>query len=85
MVTMMVITAKIKIKYIYLIVIMDFTELKELKNYIESDLSKYNSFDERNLTNEKRDLFMKISFIIFIIALIGKIIHLLLLKYKVCN
>lgn len=64
---------------------MDFTELKELKNYIESDLSKYNSFDERNLTNEKRDLFMKISFIIFIIALIGKIIHLLLLKYKVCN
>jgi len=85
MVTMMVITAKIKIKYIYFIVIMDFTELKELKNYIESDLSKYNSFDERNLTNEKRDLFMKISFIIFIIALIGKIIHLLLLKYKVCN
>tara|TARA_Y100001935_G_C17309686_1_gene514929 strand:+ start:1492 stop:1737 length:246 start_codon:yes stop_codon:yes gene_type:complete len=81
----MVITAKIKIKYIYLIVIMDFTELKELKNYIESDLSNYNSFDERNLTNEKRDLFMKISFIIFIIALIGKIIHLLLLKYKVCN
>ena len=64
---------------------MDFTELKELKNYIDSDLSKYNSFDERNLTNEKRDLFMKISFIIFIIALIGKIIHLLLLKYKVCN
>lgn len=63
---------------------MDFTELKELKNYIESDLSNYNSFDERNLTNEKRDLFMKISFIIFIIALIGKIIHLLLLKYKVC-
>ena len=32
---------------------MDFTELKELKNYIESDLSNYNSFDERNLTNEK--------------------------------
>tara|TARA_B100000686_G_scaffold347725_1_gene437047 strand:+ start:395 stop:640 length:246 start_codon:yes stop_codon:yes gene_type:complete len=81
----MVITAKIKIKYIYFIVIMDFTELKELKNYIESDLSNYNSFDERNLTNQKRDIFMKISFIIFIIAIICKIIHLLLLKYKVCN
>ena len=64
---------------------MDFTELKELKNYIESDLSNYNSFDERNLTNQKRDIFMKISFIIFIIAIICKIIHLLLLKYKVCN
>tara|TARA_B110000879_G_C10670156_1_gene317650 strand:- start:131 stop:316 length:186 start_codon:yes stop_codon:yes gene_type:complete len=56
-----------------------------LKNYIEADLSNYNSFDERNLTNQKRDLFMKISFILFIIALIGKIIHLLLLKYEVCN
>ena len=34
-----------------------------LKNYIEADLSNYNSFDERNLTNQKRDLFMKLSFI----------------------
>ena len=64
---------------------MSFTELKELKKYIESDLSKYNSFDERKLTNQTRDMFMKISFIIFIIAFIGKIIHLLVLKYKVCN
>jgi|TARA_Y100000996_G_scaffold414606_2_gene406008 hypothetical protein len=64
---------------------MSFKELKELKKYIESDLSKYNSFDERKLTNQKRDMFMKISFIIFIIAFIGKIIHLLVLKYKVCN
>ena len=64
---------------------MFFTDLKELKNYIEEDLSKYNSFDERNLTNQKRDMFMRISFIIFIIALLGKIIHLLLLKYEVCN
>tara|TARA_B100000427_G_C15496606_1_gene590092 strand:- start:368 stop:562 length:195 start_codon:yes stop_codon:yes gene_type:complete len=64
---------------------MSFKELKELKKYIESDLSKYNSFDERKLTNQTRDMFMKISFIIFIIALIGKITHLLLLKYEVCN
>tara|TARA_B100000214_G_scaffold272811_1_gene203007 strand:- start:2662 stop:2856 length:195 start_codon:yes stop_codon:yes gene_type:complete len=64
---------------------MSFKELKELKKYIESDLSKYNSFDERKLTNQTRDMFMKISFIIFIIALIGKVIHLLVLKYKVCN
>lgn len=56
-----------------------------LKNYIETDLSKYNSFDERNLTNQKRDMFMRISVIIFIIVLIGKIIHLLLLKYDICN
>ena len=56
-----------------------------LINYIETDLSKYNSFDERNLINQKRDMFMRISFIIFIIALLGKIIHLLLLKYEVCN
>ena len=56
-----------------------------LKNYIETDLSKYNYFDERNLTNQKRDMFMRISVIIFIIVLIGKIIHLLLLKYDICN
>ena len=54
-----------------------------LINYIETDLSKYNSFDERNLINQKRDMFMRISFIIFIIALLGKIIHLLLLKYEI--
>lgn len=64
---------------------MSFTDLKELKNRFESDLSKYNSFDERNLTNEKRDLFMKISFIIFIIAILCRVIHLLLIKNKVCN
>lgn len=56
-----------------------------LINYIDEDLSNYNSFDERNLTNQKRDMFMEIAFIIFIIALIGKIIHLLILKYKSCN
>jgi len=56
-----------------------------LINYIDDDLSNYNSFDERNLTNQKRDMFMEIAFIIFIIALIGKIIHLLILKYKLCN
>ena len=59
--------------------------LTNLKNYIETDLSKYNSFDEMNLTNQKRDMFMRISVIIFIIVLIGKIIHLLLLKYDICN
>ena len=56
-----------------------------LKDYIAGDLSNYNSFDERNLTNQKRDLFMGISFIIFILALIGKVVHLLLLKYEICN
>ena len=56
-----------------------------LINYIDEDLSNYNSFDERNLTNQKRDMFMEIAFIIFIISLIGKIIHLLILKYKLCN
>ena len=56
-----------------------------LINYIDEDLSNYNSFDERNLTNQKRDLFMGISFIIFILALIGKVVHLLLLKYEICN
>ena len=56
-----------------------------LKNYIAGDLSNYNSFDERNLTNQKRDMFMRISFIICILAVIGKIFHLLLLKYEVCN
>ena len=56
-----------------------------LKNYIAGDLSNYNSFDERNLTNQKRDMFMKISFIIFILALIGQIINLLVLKYNICN
>ena len=68
--------------FLCFIVIMFFTNLI---NYIENDLSKYNSFDERNLTNQKRDMFMKIAFIIFIIAIIGKITHLLLLKYEVCN
>ena len=68
--------------FLCFIVIMFFTNLI---NYIETDLSKYNSFDERNLTNKKRDMFMKIAFIIFIIAIICKIIHLLLLKYEVCN
>ena len=68
--------------FLCFIVIMFFTNLI---NYIENDLSKYNSFDERNLINQKRDMFMRISFIIFIIALLGKIIHLLLLKYEVCN
>ena len=56
-----------------------------LKDYIAGDLSNYNSFDERNLTNKKRDMFMGISFIIFILALIGKVVHLLLLKYEICN
>ena len=56
-----------------------------LINYIDADLSNFNSFDERNLTNQKRDMFMKIAFIIFIIAIIGKITHLLLLKYEVCK
>ena len=56
-----------------------------LKNYIAGDLSNYNSFDERNLTNQKRDMFMRISFIIFILAVFGKIFQLLLLKYEVCN
>tara|TARA_B100000902_G_scaffold347144_1_gene354271 strand:- start:49 stop:234 length:186 start_codon:yes stop_codon:yes gene_type:complete len=56
-----------------------------LKDYIAGDLSNYNSFDERNLTNQKRDMFMGISFIIFILALIGKVVHLLLLKYEICN
>ena len=66
--------------FLCFIVIMFFTNLI---NYIETDLSKYNSFDERNLINQKRDMFMRISFIIFIIALLGKIIHLLLLKYEI--
>lgn len=60
-------------------------DITKLKNYIEEDLSKYNSFDERNLTNQTRDKFMKVSFIIFFIVLFIKIIHLLFLKYKVCN
>ena len=64
---------------------MVFSDFKNFKNYVESDISKYNSFDERNLTNQKRDRFMETSFIIFIIALLGKIIHLLLLKYKIFN
>ena len=59
-------------------------KFKELKEYFEQDLEKYNSFDERNLTNEKRDLFMKISFITFFIILTCKIIHLLLLKFNLC-
>jgi hypothetical protein len=68
-----------KIKYYILIM-----KFKELKEYFEQDLEKYNSFDERNLTNEKRDLFMKISFITFFIILTCKIIHLLLLKFNLC-
>lgn len=59
-------------------------KFKELKEYFEQDLEKYNSFDERNLTNEKRDLFMKISFITFFIILTSKIIHLFLKKYDLC-
>ena len=74
---MMGIIEKIK----YYIVIMKF---KELKEYFEQDLEKYNSFDERNSTNEKRDVFMKISFITFFIILTCKIIHLLLLKFNLC-
>jgi hypothetical protein len=60
-------------------------DITKIKNYIEEDLSNYNSFDERNLTNQTRDKFMKVSFIIFFIVLFIKIIHLLFLKYKVCN
>ena len=46
---------------------------KKVKSYIEDDLKKYNSFDDRNLTNQDRDIFMGLSFIIFFIALILKI------------
>lgn len=56
---------------------------KEVKSYIEDDLKKYNSFDDRNLTNQDRDIFMGLSFIIFFIALILKFTHLLCVKLKV--
>ena len=56
---------------------------KEVKSYIEDDLKKYNSFDDRNLTNQGRDIFMGLAFIIFFIALIIKFIHLLCVKLKV--
>jgi hypothetical protein len=54
----------------------------DIKNIIGNDLVKYNSVDKRNLTNQKRDSFMEISFIVFILLLLGKISCLLLLKYE---
>ncbi len=54
--------------------------LNNIKNYIENDLSNYNSVDQRNLTNQKRDIFMKVSFIVFMLLLFGKVCHLLLLR-----
>ena len=77
MVIMTVIIEKIK----YYIVIM---YLENIKNYFETDIVKYDSNDDRNLTNQTRDKFMKTSFIIFICILIFKIIHLLLQKYDLC-
>ena len=59
--------------------------LTYIKNYIERDLGKYNSYDERNRTNHKRDLFMKTSFLLFITLLFGKVCHLLLQRFGVCN
>lgn len=58
--------------------------LKNLVEYFENDFVKYDSNDERNLTNNTRDKFMKTSFIIFICILIFKIIHLILQKYNIC-
>jgi hypothetical protein len=55
----------------------------EVKSYIEDDLKKYNSFDDRNLTNQGRDIFMGLAFITFFLALIIKFIHLLCVKLKV--
>ena len=77
MVIMTVIIEKIK----YYIVIM---YLENIKNYFENDFVKYDSNDERNLTNQTRDKFMKTSFIIFICIIVFKIIHLLLQKYELC-
>ena len=54
----------------------------DIKNFIGNDLVKYNYVDKRNLTNQKRDSFMEISFIVFILLLLGKISCLLLLKYE---
>jgi hypothetical protein len=54
----------------------------DIKNIIGNDLVKYNYVDKRNLTNQKRDSFMEISFIVFILLLLGKISCLLLLKYE---
>ncbi len=58
---------------------------KELIHNLDQDITKYNLFDERSMDNRNRDIFMKVSFIIFLILLIGKIVHLLFLKFKVCN
>ena len=58
--------------------------LENIKNYFENDFVKYDSNDERNLTNQTRDNFMKTSFIIFICILLFKIIYLILQKYDLC-
>lgn len=58
--------------------------LENIKNYFENDFVKYDSNDERNLTNQTRDKFMKTSFIIFICMLLFKIIYLTLQKYELC-
>ena len=58
--------------------------LKNLVEYFENDFVKYDSNDERNLTNNSRDKFMKTSFIIFICILILKILYILLQKYNIC-
>lgn len=58
--------------------------LENIKNYFENDFVKYDSNDERNLTNQTRDKFMKTSFIIFICILLFKIIYLTLQKYELC-
>ncbi len=58
--------------------------LENIKNYFENDFVKYDSNDERNLTNQTRDKFMKTSFIIFICILLFKIIYLILQKYDLC-
>ena len=54
----------------------------DIKNIIGNDLVKYNYVDKRNLKKQKRDSFMEISFIVFILLLLGKISCLLLLKYE---
>lgn len=58
--------------------------LENIKNYFENDFVNYDSNDERNLTNQTRDNFMKTSFIIFICILLFKIIYLILQKYDLC-
>ena len=58
--------------------------LENIKNYFENDFVKYDSNDERNLTNQTRDNFMKTSFISFICILLFKIIYLILQKYDLC-